>query len=551
MRSDQTIARLPGLVVLMLAGAAGAWTPPLQLSNAPLDSEPSVPKIATGLSGRLLVVYQQKPEWRVYYRERSTTGHWGAIEVLGTDFCAGRPDVIEDASGRSHVVYPMRGAGATYDLMHSIRSGGTWSTAAIMSTGGTGDYEDYPRLARDSTGRIHLVYVRTPDSQPGSVAYRVWNGTAWSAETTLGSTSQAYYQRPDISIDASDRIHVVWIVNGGYRNIVQYRRYAGGAWSSTVTIGQSTPSGSSATFLAHARIAAATANNIIALWQEEASITYVFSTNGGTSWSSQQSLAAAGSSSLHAGNGLAHTAYMPSGATSVVYRYWNGTAWSGAQTITPPSSYWKGWPDLTDDNTGGIHVVYDDVVNGNNLHQISYVNSGADTIPPGPVTAFAASGRSTAVRLVWTNPTDPDFTGTLIRYKTTGYPTGPADGIWLCDRATAPGSMDSFDHTDLPNGTVFYYAAFAHDGNGNYAAGVTVSARPAGTTDYDRDSDVDLADFAFFQMCFNGPNIPPALDTCRPADFDEDGDVDLMDFAALQSCFNGPNRPKADGCVGN
>jgi len=63
--------------------------------------------------------------------------------------------------------------------------------------------------------------------------------------------------------------------------------------------------------------------------------------------------------------------------------------------------------------------------------------------------------------------------------------------------------------------------------------------------DFDLDSDADLADFSFFQACFNGPNRPASLSECRTADLDGDGDADLGDFALFQSCFNGPNRPPA------
>jgi len=69
-----------------------------------------------------------------------------------------------------------------------------------------------------------------------------------------------------------------------------------------------------------------------------------------------------------------------------------------------------------------------------------------------------------------------------------------------------------------------------------------IDARPIGP-DADADGDVDLSDFAAFQMCFNGPNRPPALPLeCADIDFDTDADVDLSDFAWFQDCFNGPNR---------
>lgn len=64
--------------------------------------------------------------------------------------------------------------------------------------------------------------------------------------------------------------------------------------------------------------------------------------------------------------------------------------------------------------------------------------------------------------------------------------------------------------------------------------------------DIDEDGDVDVADFGFFQLCFNGPSRPPGLgDSCHAADLDRDGDVDLADFGGFLACFNGPGRPAA------
>ncbi len=63
--------------------------------------------------------------------------------------------------------------------------------------------------------------------------------------------------------------------------------------------------------------------------------------------------------------------------------------------------------------------------------------------------------------------------------------------------------------------------------------------------DLDGDNDVDLADFAAFQACFNGPNRTPRGSGCGGADGDLDGDVDLADFALFQACFHGPNRSPA------
>ncbi len=70
--------------------------------------------------------------------------------------------------------------------------------------------------------------------------------------------------------------------------------------------------------------------------------------------------------------------------------------------------------------------------------------------------------------------------------------------------------------------------------------------------DFDLDGDVDLADFARFQACFSGPNVP-AAPGCADVNADgppwgSDNDVDLSDFAAFQVCFSGPNNAPNPGC---
>jgi hypothetical protein len=63
-------------------------------------------------------------------------------------------------------------------------------------------------------------------------------------------------------------------------------------------------------------------------------------------------------------------------------------------------------------------------------------------------------------------------------------------------------------------------------------------------TDFDHDSDVDVADFAMFSTCYTGAGgtvSPP----CLVVDLDGDNDVDVSDFAAFTRCFNGASKPPA------
>lgn len=55
--------------------------------------------------------------------------------------------------------------------------------------------------------------------------------------------------------------------------------------------------------------------------------------------------------------------------------------------------------------------------------------------------------------------------------------------------------------------------------------------------DFDGDGDVDLVDFASFQLCFTGPGGSVMPGPCERSDFDGDGDCDLTDFGQFQLTF--------------
>jgi hypothetical protein len=67
--------------------------------------------------------------------------------------------------------------------------------------------------------------------------------------------------------------------------------------------------------------------------------------------------------------------------------------------------------------------------------------------------------------------------------------------------------------------------------------------------DADADGDVDITDYAKFQLCYNGPARPPGATSCAEThDYDHDGDVDLSDYSRFLDCYNGPNRAPRAGC---
>lgn len=111
--------------------------------------------------------------------------------------------------------------------------------------------------------------------------------------------------------------------------------------------------------------------------------------------------------------------------------------------------------------------------------------------PPSPLQNFTAQAMDTAVRLTWQNPTG-SFDRAVVRMRTDGYPQSLTDGVLVCERPGPPGSWDTFVHTGLMNGAVYYYTAFAVDSSGQPSAPVNALGRPTQPQGGDRCGTVKL-----------------------------------------------------------
>jgi hypothetical protein len=148
--------------------------------------------------------------------------------------------------------------------------------------------------------------------------------------------------------------------------------------------------------------------------------------------------------------------------------------------------------------------------------------------------------------------------GQSVRFTPTVFYSNGATGasyVWHfgVDTLSGSGSAVAIDRVFSVAGDFDCYLVVADTAGGSGTSNhlsihVNPPTPPLG--DLDQDSDVDLADFSYFQMCFNGPNRPiNGGSECLPADIDDDHDVDLADFGTFQACFNGPNRPPPAMCI--
>jgi len=536
---------------------ARAWSPLLEISHASTH-ERSTPRVARGASGNLYVVYINKGSpWQVYFRERGAAGVWGAVQQIPSTFST-RPHVTEDGLGRPHVLFAATHTSGALDLVHAVRTGGLWNVQTITSTAG---HEDQPHVVTDSLGRIHLVFTRSGvESSAGDVVYRLWNGTAWGGETVIGRVNQSFYNRPDISVDPEDNVHVTWVDKSGSVFKVRYRRLSGGAWSNVVDAGSGADS---ASFFSYPRIAALSAGHVLVVWHDSvtgggSNIMYNHSATSGASWafglsgqSQGQILHAGHYPNLDAGAGVAHLVNSNEpGQKALVYSRWDGSSWTLLKQVIVSNAYWKGWPDIAVDAFGMPHAVWDEAYGPNTgQHLIAYSTTAGQGVPPAPPLQFVATAGHNRVLLSWTNPADADFERTVVRASMSAFPRSPTAGLSVVELPGTPGSAGAFEHTDVVNGTTYYYAAFARDYEGLYSSHAAAWATPYVPPDLDRDGDVDLADFGIFQRCLSGAFVPQTDPPCALARFDSDDDVDQDDAAVFLRCLSGPDQPYAPACA--
>ncbi len=255
------------------------------------------------------------------------------------------------------------------------------------------------------------------------------------------------------------------------------------------------------------------------------------------------------------GNGYAHVicdAITDAQNNREIFHSTNMTgSWSNWENISQTNATDSLYGEIfADDNR--VFVVWEETQTesgGEGTFNTWYTFLPVSTGPPDPVASFTATGQNQQAELTWTNPSSPNFNGTMIRVKTTGYPTGPEDGTLVVDKTNYPGSEDSHIHTGLQNGQTYYYAAFAHDFTPIYAAGVTGSAVPHPPGDFNADNDVDMEDFAAFQLCLTGSFNPQEDPACVEALMDTDDDVDQDDVSLFKGCLSGANVVADPGCA--
>jgi hypothetical protein len=241
------------------------WSTPVNISHTIL-AESSNSDIAVDNSGNICVVWQDYAmgNWEIYYSTSSDGGAtWSTpVNISKNARVSAQPAIAMDNSGNLHVVW-QDNSPTHWEIYYatSTDGGATWSTPVII----TGDdyISEYPDIAIDSSSNLHVVWQ---DGIPNSEIYYAISpdgGTSWSHLVNISRNPSSKSELPDITIDNDDNLHVVWDDDATSDWEIYYATSSDGVWWSTPdNISHSTE------YSGGAAIAIDNSDNPHVVWQE-------------------------------------------------------------------------------------------------------------------------------------------------------------------------------------------------------------------------------------------------------------------------------------------
>src|SRR5216684_2831060 len=170
------------------------------------------PRIAVDTNGGVNVVWvDNTPGHQTIFFSRSTDGgvtFSTPVNISNDPSDSANPQIAVDATGNISVVWENDTINLGVFYAHSTDGGVSFSSRLPLTTNTNGSFG--PQLAVDANGNISVVCV---DNSPGHFAIFFTrssdNGTTFSTAKGISNTS-GDSANPQLAVDASGNVHVVW-----------------------------------------------------------------------------------------------------------------------------------------------------------------------------------------------------------------------------------------------------------------------------------------------------------------------------------------------------
>lgn len=310
------------LLFLFQVTSAQALNSPTKISTSPNDN--LAPAIVADSNGKVHIVWMDAPGGWFGSEGSLVHSYWnGSIwstpaTITSTNF-PWLPSLAADAGGDIHLTFGTLNESPT-KIYYSKYNGTSWSTPVVISNPTPGDDVWDSEITVDSLGNPHVVYTSIPAGTVGNerfTYYTRWNGSSWTTPVNI-TESGTFHQFPTLAADSAGKVHVVWkntaADNSSYE--ILHRVWTGGSFGPTNSIAGVINLINDA----EPRVAVDKANNAHVVWEERvnpllADYNIKYSKWNGTSWSTPFLISSVGQETTQ---GLPSVAVLPSSIDDVL-----------------------------------------------------------------------------------------------------------------------------------------------------------------------------------------------------------------------------------------
>jgi len=358
--------------------------------------------------------------------------------------------IVRGSDGTLYTVYRYKYSNGGYNNIRfakSTNNGVLWTYTNVSTD--TGYNQNYPSIAINSTGGLHIVWGGTYSGSTTNEQIRYSKssdgGVTWANPITIGVYTTRAQSVPSIAVDGNNNMYVVWHggnSGAGATNQIRFSKSTDGGttWSAPVNI--TTSIGGTYYLQQYPSIAIDNSNNLYVVWNGRYSgsspgslyhIRFSKSTDGGTTWSAPINISTLTTAydqlnpciALDNADNLRVVWYGRAVAAiaQTQIRYTastnGGATWSAPYNISRNIAYNQQYPSIAVDNGNNIHVVWQGLHAGSTTNnQIRYSKYTASWSAPSNLT-ITTSYVSNFPNLLWSNY--PNISGIETNIPQTGY----------------------------------------------------------------------------------------------------------------------------------